>query len=96
MKRLMASMMIILMLVFAFAGCADTKYIDGVKYNYYGLFNKDSQKNPDIEYRVVLGNVVWGIILVETVIAPVIIAGWFLWEPVRIIDSTRTKGQISP
>lgn len=96
MKRLMASIMIILMLIIVFSGCADTRVIDGVEYNCYGLFNIESQKNPDIEYRVVIGNVVWGIILIETVIAPVVIVGWYLWEPVAKMDSTRTKGQVIP
>ena len=91
MKKIIALLMLIL-----FISCADTKRIDGIKYNYYGFFNQNTEKNPDIEYRIVLGNVVWGIIFAETIVVPVIIIGWALFEPVGASDSTGVKGALYP
>ena len=48
-------------------------------YLQYGLFDQD-KRNPDIEYKVVVGNVVWG--LIDIVPAGVILFGWYLYEPV--------------
>jgi len=81
-------------------GCANSKSFENVKVQTpedttaytqidhllvrpYGLFNMDD-KVKGIEYEVVIGNVVWSIIGVETVFIPVICLGWYLWEPVSI------------
>jgi len=48
----------------------------------YGLFDQDKQ-NPNVEYKVVTGNVVWGILGFEMgLIPPVVLFGWYLYEPV--------------
>jgi len=65
-----------------FVGCGDTKIIDGIEYDTYGLINDDEKKNPNIQYEVIWGNVVWGAILVETIVAPIYFFGFSLWEPV--------------
>ncbi len=46
-------------------GCADTKVINGVEYDTYGLLNKDDKKNPTIQYELVWGNIVWGVFFVK-------------------------------
>ena len=66
----------------AFSGCAQRKTIDNVTYDTYGLFNEDSKQNPNVEYDISVGNVVWSIILFETIIAPVYFIGFDLYEPV--------------
>ena len=71
------------------SGCAERKEVttnDNNKsvtrtYVPYGLFD-ENKKNPNIEYEVSIGNVIWGVILFETIIAPIIIFGWYLYEPV--------------
>ena len=75
-------------------GCANPKTIDGITYDTYGLANKDQVMNPDIEYKIVFGNVVWSIILSETIIVPVYMVGWSMWEPVGKKDLNAVKGQI--
>ena len=64
------------------SGCANEKVIDGVNYDTYGLINEDEVKDPNIQYRVVKGNVIWGILLCETIVAPVYLFGFALHEPV--------------
>ena len=78
MKR---AFILIACVIFLF-GCAEEKTINGTTYDTYGFFNQDSKKNPDIQYEVSLGNVFWGVILVETVIAPIYFFGYDLFEPV--------------
>lgn len=79
MKKLVAILMLVLM---ASVGCASNKVIDGVEYGTYGLFSPDEDKNPNIKYRLVWGNIIWGVILVETVVAPIYFFGFSIWEPV--------------
>lgn len=50
-------------------------------YGQYGMFNATDMKNQHVQYRVIVGNVVWAIILVETIFTPIIIFGWYLYEP---------------
>lgn len=78
MKKIIAIAALGLML----SACAREATICGVTYKPYGLLNQDDMKNPDIQYEVVWGNVVWGVILMETVIAPIYFAGFSLFEPV--------------
>ena len=55
----------------------------------YGFLNKNDKMNPDIEYRLVVGNVIWSIILCETIIAPVLLLGWHMYEPVGKLDKNK-------
>jgi hypothetical protein len=90
---------IFIVLVFAVmvSGCGDPKVIHGVEYETYGLFNKEDSRSPDIKYKVIIGNVVWSIILVETIAAPIYFLGFSLYEPVRPktqkeIEATKNRG----
>jgi hypothetical protein len=78
MKKVLLSAMVGLML---FSGCADNKVIDQKEYTTYGFFNESDSKNPEIQYSLSVGNVIWGIVLVETIIAPVYFFGFSLYEP---------------
>jgi hypothetical protein len=88
-RTLVAALMTTLML----SACANPREIGGVTYDRYGLFNADEKKNPDIEYHIVVGNVVWSVILVETVIAPLYFIGFALYEPIGP-KTTTVKGAI--
>lgn len=73
--------------------CAESKTIEGKTYSAYGFFNKDTQKNEQIEYEVSVGSVVIGCIFCETIIVPVYLAGWRLWQPVgKKITNPSEKG----
>jgi len=62
--------------------CADPKTIDGITYDTYGLFNESEKKNPQVEYHLSVGNVIWSIILIETVVFPIYFLGFSLYEPI--------------
>lgn len=63
------------------AGCAKRQEICGVTYLPYGLANREERKNDAIAYEVSWGNVIWGVILVETIIMPIYVFGFALYEP---------------
>mgnify|MGYP003152316627 CR=1 FL=1 len=82
MKGLIKSVLVMSALVIT--GCGDAKVINGVKYDTYGLLDEGEKKNPDIEYRIIVGNVVWSLILAETIYEPVGVK-----DPNKIIGSIR-------
>lgn len=81
MKKMICVLLVVSMLAFLSAGCAQSRVIQGKEIEPYGLFNPDD-KVDGIKYRVSIGNVFWSCVLVETVVAPVVLLGWFLYEPV--------------
>lgn len=75
-------------------GCGDPKTINGVRYNTYGFINADSEKSSQVEYRVIYGNVIWSIILCNTIVAPVYFLGFDLYEPIGLKQQQNsTKGE---
>lgn len=50
----------------------------------YGWADADAYKMDTVVYSVNVGNIVWDILLVETVVVPVWLTGWQLYEPVRL------------
>jgi hypothetical protein len=54
----------------------------------YGIFNQKT-KNDSIKYKVSVGNVIWSVLLSETVVVPVILCGWYLWEPKAKLVNTK-------
>lgn len=66
----------------ALSGCADNRVICGTEYKPYGLISDNDDRNPGVRY-----DVVWGIVLSETIIAPIYFFGFSLYEPV----GTRSK-----
>jgi hypothetical protein len=83
MKKLIASALVLSLL----AGCGSPLSVTekGVEKTYptYGLFNSDVAKSDKMCYEVSVGNVVWSIILIETVVMPVYFIGWSLFNPVK-------------
>jgi len=84
---------LILLTCFMLIGCGDTKVIDGVEYDTYGLFDEKTKKNPNIKYEVIPGNIVWSVILAETIIMPIYFIGFSIYEPVGRIDDF-TMGEV--
>ena len=65
------------------AGCDNNKNIEGKNYPVFGIANQEAQRDPNVIYEISAGSVIWGIILCETIVVPVYIIGWDLWQPVR-------------
>lgn len=94
MTRKLAAVLMVLMVVLV--GCADTKVIDGVKYDTFGLLNREEKENPNIRYELVWGNIFLGIVFSETLIAPVYFFGFSIWEPKGRKSDIKVKGQVPP
>lgn len=67
-------------------GCADNKTFkkaDGTEFvaTPYGWMDKEN-KIDGVQYELCGGNIVWSIVLGETVVAPVLLTGLSLYEPV--------------
>ena len=94
--KITAIILMILLAIFLFmsTGCGDKATIDGTTYGTYGLINEGGMRNEDVHYRVIIGNVVWSCILVETIIAPIYFLGFSLYEPVGVKDKDKPKGAI--
>jgi len=93
MNRIIALCLIVTMIGITVSGCGDRKVIGGVEYDTYGLLNQDDKKNPDIQYEVIWGNIFWGIVLSETIIVPIYVFGFSLFEPVG--PKMPIKGQVA-
>ena len=96
MKKINKSLIVISIVISVMmtTACGDAKVINGIKYDTYGLFNESEKKNPDIEYRIVLGNVFWSICLVETILAPIYFVGFSIYEPVGVKNPNKIIGSI--
>lgn len=86
--------LVVLFIIFSQSGCASRKIINGIEYDTYGLFDKGEKKNPDIHYKLVWGNVIWGALLVETIVAPIYFFGFSIWEPVGVINKENVIDQV--
>ena len=83
MKRIIAAVMIAVMLT-ACGHPADIT-INGTTKEYptYGIVNRDTSMSPNVCYELSIGNVIWSILLVETVIAPIYFIGFSIYNPIR-------------
>lgn len=91
MKRII-SIVIILAMCASLSACGERKVIKGVEYDTYGLLNQEEKRNPDIFYEPIWGNIILGIIFFETIIAPIYVFGFDMFQPVG--KRTGIKGQV--
>ena len=89
----MKHILFLALIAIVLTSCADEKTIKVRNYDKtkvetktfetYGPFCENLYYDQRIEYGVNVGNVVWDIILCETIFVPVILIGWELYEPVK-------------
>ena len=91
--RKVTAVSMVLMMFLVVTGCADSRTINGKTYESYGLLNQDSLKDPCIRYELVVGNVMWGAVLFETVVAPIYFFGFSVFEPVGEKQGTCLSNQ---
>ena len=70
------------------SACGTPKTLDGKEYPTYGLFNAGDSMSEKVCYETSIGNVIWGILLIETLIAPVYFFGFSMYEPVSLKSAT--------
>jgi hypothetical protein len=83
MKKVFKSVFFILLVVLL-TSCADEKTINNVTYEPYGFLNEEIVKNDSVMYQVSPWAVFSGIVFCETIVVPVYIVGWELFEPVKL------------
>ena len=76
------------------AGCGQPAWIGGKQYDTYGFFNESTKKNPNIRYEVSVGNVVWSIVLIESIVFPVYFIGFSLFNPVGLKGDNSQNGVV--
>lgn len=90
----MKKTLLALLLGCALVGCADNREINGVTYGHYGLFNEAEMHNPKVQYELSTGSVIVAVIFCSTVIIPLYVIGWDLYEPIGLKDPTWVPGQV--
>ena len=88
MKKIIA---VIVAVAFLCMSCGQNKVIEGKERKPVGIvsmcadFGDYSKK---IHYEPCWGNIVWGVLLSETVIAPIYFFGFSMFNPVSVKDTT--------
>lgn len=79
---------LLVMAVIMLSSCADSKtlLINGKEtvVKPYGWADSQDVKVPGVVYKVNVGNIIWSVILSETIVIPVWLTGWQLMEPVKV------------
>ena len=72
------------MLVLTLTACGKPYYSVENKKEYptYGLLNQDSIKSDKMCYELSIGNIVWSVLLINTVVAPIYFIGFSLYNPI--------------
>jgi hypothetical protein len=88
MKKLIATLLISTMLLTSCGHPLVTKVGDNpVKvYGTVGVFTWD-KRSRNVCYELSVGNIIWSILLIETIVMPVYFVGFSLWNPVRLKTS---------
>ena len=90
----MKKLCIVILLIMSLTACGSEKTINGITFDTQGIFTIDKM-NPKIEYKLIIGNFVWGLILFETIVAPIYFFGFSLFEPIGLREWVPTcRGSI--
>lgn len=80
---------VIALLIFSISrgGCSNSRHLcigkDCFNAQPYGVFDGENKKEG-VKYKASIGNIVLSIIFIETIFVPVVLCGWYLWEPVGL------------
>lgn len=91
MKKEAIVVMVLAIFIMTISACGNDKVIDGKLYETYGLLNKDEVKDSNIRYKIIVGNVIWSIITVETVVLPAYFVLFSIYEPVGKAEGTESQ-----
>jgi len=83
MKKSISMFLVVLFIPMFLMSCGKNKTINGKEYKTIGIINiLNEEKDPSIKYRIITGNVIWGVLLCESVIAPLYFFGFSMYEPI--------------
>lgn len=82
---------LLLIAIIALSSCADSKTFeraDGTKFvaEPYSWANYQTKKIEGVTYEACIGNIVWDVIAVETIVIPIWLTGRELYEPVSFVE----------
>ena len=89
--------LVLSLLVVSIAGCGISQEINGVERKPVGLISMNLNNNlsgnysRNVQYEVCWGNVIWGVILFETIIGPIYFFGFSMFNPVGPVISDTTS-----
>ena len=89
-KQIMCAVLALCMVAMLACGCARSKVINGKTYEPVGMFDQD-ERSPKIHYKVSVGNVVWSVLLIETVVVPIVLIGWYIQNPVCTVEEFEAR-----
>lgn len=78
------SLVLALTLSLLLASCGRPLQVNERTYPTYGFLNESNSRSKNVCYEVSIGNVIWSVILFETIIAPIYFIGWSLFNPIRM------------
>jgi hypothetical protein len=91
----MRKILIILFAALILSSCANSKVLvinnQETLVKPYGWANKEARYNEKVVYETNLGNVVWSILGFQTIVLPVWLTGWQLFEPVKVKEETKVN-----
>ncbi len=70
--------------------CGKPLAVEKTIYPTYGLLNEGTKKSKNVCYEL-SGNVIWSLILIETVVAPIYFIGWDIFNPIRLKNGPDDK-----
>jgi hypothetical protein len=89
MKKTLTILAIATVFIASLSSCAERKTFQVGQNDYiealpYGPADADDVRMDTVVYQTSTGNIVWSIIFSESVVIPVWLIGWDLYEPVRL------------
>lgn len=76
------SSVLAVVLAIASSGCAESMVIDGRKYKPYGALNESEVHDSRVQYQPSMSSITWALILCETVVVPIYVFGFAMYEPI--------------
>lgn len=73
------------------SGCAQSKIINGVQYEPYGVINRKDERKFQVEYERKKSSVVLSILLFETIVVPFVLIGFWMYEPVKLKEGVKPE-----
>lgn len=85
----MKKLILIAIVATLYIGCGDYKKIDGIEVPTYGMYNEKDLRCENVRYSIIGQNVFWSIMSAYTVVGPLAIGAFELWEPEGKIDTSK-------
>lgn len=79
----------ILVVALIFSGCAQSRVLSGTQYEPYGVINRKDEKKENVVYERKKSSVVLSVLFFETIVVPIVLMGFHLYEPYTLKKSEK-------